>query len=105
MSVPLLLPERRWYCPNCQVTDITRQATEHMPYHACRGLRGLMAPLVQIGVRAEVVVVEREDYIGTEKVHLDPERGRPVMAVVTKRDNGEDRIINAPVATATARVM
>ena len=103
MTVPLLTPERRWYCPNCKVTSLTHEARPHAQFHTCLGLRGLTAPLIQLGVRAEVTLVEREDYIGEDKVQLDPELGRPVMAVVTQRDDGQDTAVFAPTATATAR--
>ena len=103
MTVPLLTPERRWYCPNCKVESLTHEARPHSQFHTCLGLRGLTAPLIQLGVRAEVTLVEREDYIGEDKVQLDPELGRPVMAVVTQRDDGQDTAVFAPTATATAR--
>ena len=104
MTVPLLIPERRWYCPNCTVTTVSRDPRPHAPMHTCKGTHGLTTMMVQAGVRAEIVAVEREDYIGTDTVQLDPENGRPIMAVVAKRDDGEDRIINAPVATASVKV-
>jgi len=105
VSIPVLRVERHWACPNCTLTTVSRKATAHMPYHPCRGLHGLLAPMIPRGVRAEVIAVEREDYIGTEQVQLDPENGRPIMAVVTNRADGQDRIINAPVAVAVARVV
>ena len=101
--VPILRPE--WYCPNCATTA-------HLPFpkpgqthlHTCPGLRGLAAPLVPVGTRARVYIREREDYVGTERVQLDPERGRPVMAIVTERaDGSNDALVLAPTATATAR--
>jgi len=51
---------------------------------------------------AEVEAREREDYVGTEKVQTD-EDGRPVMSVVTTRDNGQDTAVYAPVATGGVR--
>lgn len=97
MPVPLLVPERRWSCPNCTLEDVTREAQPHTRFHACKGLHGLTAPMVPAGTRAYVHAVEREDYVGTEKVQLH--EGRPVMAVVTERDDGEDRAVFAPTAT------
>jgi hypothetical protein len=55
---------------------------------------------VEAGVRAEHRTVEREDWVGGELVQTD-EDGRPVMAVVTVRDDGQDCTIFAPTATAT----
>jgi hypothetical protein len=54
------------------------------------------------GVRCKVVAEEREDYIGREDVRLDG-NGRPVMAVRTVRDDGEDLAVFAPTAHARFR--
>ncbi len=103
MALPLLVTERNWYCPNCGKTDVTREARPHSRFHTCPKLRGLTAPMLPAGTRAKVEHVEREDYVGDEKVQLDPERGRPVMAVRTTRDNGQDTAVFAPVATGSAK--
>lgn len=99
MSV-LLTPIQRWACPNCPITDVTHEARPHTRFHTCKGLRGLTAPLVPAGTKCKVEVREREDYVGSEKVQLDPELGRPVMSVVTTRDDGQDCTVFAPAATA-----
>ena len=96
--IPLLDPVRRWYCPNCGLTDMTREARPHTRFHTCPKLRGLTAPMLPVGVKAKVTAHEREDYVGTERVQTDTE-GRPVMAVVTTRDNGQDVAVFAPAAT------
>lgn len=99
MRVPLLAPpERRWVCPNCPAEAVTRQAGPHTRFHPCRGLRGLTAPMVEAGVVAKVQAVERGDYVRDELVQVDGE-GRPVMAVVTTRDDGTDCAVYAPTAT------
>ena len=97
--IPILGAETRWYCPNCKKEDVTTESRPHTRFHACAKL-GLTAPMVRVGTKTKVVAVEREDYIGPDKVQLF--NGRPVMAVVTTRDDGEDRAVFAP--TATARV-
>lgn len=100
MNVPLLqAPETRWYCPNCPLEQVTREARPHSRMHACRGLFGLTVPMVQVGTRAKIEVVEREDYVGRERVQLAPETGRPVMAAVTTREDGQDCTVYAPAAT------
>lgn len=99
MSLPLLAVERRWVCPNCPATDVTREAQPHTRFHACRGLRGLTAPMVPAGTRCKVEAVQRQDYVGRELVQTDA-GGRPVMAVVTTRDDGNDVAVLAPCATA-----
>jgi len=96
MEVVLLNSERRWECPNCTFTDVTREASPHSRFHSCRGLKGLTAPMVPAGTRCQVRTVEREDYVGTEQVQVDDE-GRPVMAIVTDRDDGQDCAVLAPL--------
>ena len=98
--IPILGSETRWYCPNCKKEDVTTKSRPHTRFHACPKL-GITAPMVKSGTKAKVVAVEREDYVRSEKglVYRD---GRPIMAVVTTRDDGEDRAVFAP--TASARV-
>ncbi len=99
VSVVMLSPEQRWECPSCDATDVTYEAQPHTRMHPCRGLRGLTAPMVPAGTRAEHRAVEREDYINGDHVQVDGE-GRPVMAVVTTRNDGQDCTVYAPTATA-----
>ena len=100
MTIPeLAIPERHWSCPNCTLTQVTHEAQPHTRFHACRGLRGLTAPMIQDGVKCKVEAVEREDYTHGDAVQTDGE-GRAVMAVVTTRDDGEDRAVLASCATA-----
>jgi hypothetical protein len=98
VGVFVLSGERRWECPNCGTTAVTRQG-EPNRFHMCRGLRGLTAPLVPAGTKAKVEVRDRDDYVGSEVVQTDGE-GRPVMSVVTTRDDGQDVAVYAPCATA-----
>lgn len=98
-GVLLSSPQQRWECPNCTATDVTRVADPHTRFHSCRGLKGLTAPMVPAGTRAKVEAVEREDWVGSEVVQTDGD-GRPVMAVVTTRDDGQDCAVLAPLATA-----
>jgi hypothetical protein len=60
---------------------------------------GLTTPFVPAGTRCKVESRDREDYVGREQVQTDGE-GRPVMAVVTTRDDGQDCTVYAPAATA-----
>jgi hypothetical protein len=96
----ILSGEQHWTCPNCPATAVTAGASNR--FHPCPGLRGLMAPLVLDGVRCKVVPEERQDYVGGEDVRLDP-GGRPVMAVRTVRDDGEDLLVFAPTAHTAGR--
>lgn len=102
MTVPVLeLPVIEWYCPNCKLTDQTRETRVHIRYHTCPKLRYLSAPMVRKGVKAKVEVHERESYVGSELVQYDPEQGRPIVSIETTRDEGNDLIVFAPTATAT----
>lgn len=96
-GIPILGAEHRWECPNCPATDVTHETSPHSRFHACRGLKGLTAPMVPAGTRCKVTAREREDYVNGELVTLDGD-GRPVMSVVTTRDDGEDVAVFAPCA-------
>jgi hypothetical protein len=100
VDVPLLKTEQRWTCPNCDLESVTREIEPHTRFHTCRGLFGLTAPMVPAGTRCKVEAVERQDYVGRELVQTDG-TGRPVMAVVTTRDDGQDCAVLAPCATAS----
>lgn len=99
MAIPILGAEHHWVCPNCDATHLTRETQPHTPFHPCRGLRGLTAPFVPEGTRCKVEARERGDYVGKELVQTDGE-GRPVMSVVTTRDEGQDCAVLAPTARA-----
>lgn len=92
-------PEHHWICPNCDFADVTRDAQPHTRFHTCRGLKGLTAPMVPDGTRCKVEALEREDYVGKDRVQTDGE-GCPVMSVVTTREGGQDCTVLAPCATA-----
>lgn len=102
MSPVLLLGSpQRWWCPNCQATDITRP---HLPgetrYHNCPGLHGLSAPLIREGDRVAVLAEERQDYLNgdTQATGTD---GKAYMAVRTQYWDGHDDLaVNAGLATA-----
>lgn len=100
MTAPLLVRESRWECPNCDFTDRTFEPVPHSRFHTCRGLHGLTAPMVPAGTRCKVEANDRDDYVGRDLVTTDGE-GRPVMSVVTTRDDGQDCAVYAPCATAT----
>ena len=99
--IPILAPAvRGWYCPSCGLTDQTNDPRIAVPLHPCPKLRGLMTPMLEQGTAGKIELHEREDYVGDELVQLDPERGRPVMSMVTVRDDGQDARIYVPTATA-----
>lgn len=94
----ILSGEQHWVCPNCPATAVTEGACNR--FHTCAGLAGLLTPMVLDGVRCRVRAVVREDYVGGEDVRRDGD-GRPVAAVVTMRDDGQDCVVYAPTARVT----
>lgn len=91
-----MILRKRWECPNrCGSTALT--GDDKTPMHPCKNMAGLMTPLVPLGTKAKVEAVERQDFIGSEQVQTDA-NGRPVMAVVTTRDDGQDCTVFAPTA-------
>ncbi len=102
LAIPILGIEHHWVCPNCDATHVTREARPHTPFHLCGGLKGLTAPFVPENTKCKVEAQEREDYVGKELVQTDDE-GRPVAAVVTTRDEGQDCAVLAPTARASER--
>jgi len=93
-----------WVCPNCSQQSVTHEARPHIRYHTCFGLRGLSAPFVQAGVKCKVEARDREDYVGKDIVQTDA-YGRPVMSIVTTRDDGQDCMVLAPTATMRAEAL
>lgn len=89
-----------WHCPNCGLTEQTKVLPNR--FHVCPKLHGLTAPMLPGGVAGKVEVQERGDYVGTEKVFVAP-NGRPIMSVVTTRDNGMDTTVFAPTATGGSK--
>lgn len=90
--------EQRWVCADRHCTSAAVTRDGKTPMHRCRYARGLLVPLVREGERGEHRVVERGDWVGRELVQLDPVEGRPVMAVETVTDRGQDCTVYAPTA-------
>jgi hypothetical protein len=99
--VTIVLEQRpqKWDCPNCTVYAVTFGQTNR--FHRCSGLSGLLVAMVPAGTRCKIEAVERQDWIGTEDVPRDG-NGRPVMAAVTTRDDGNDVTVYAPTAHVKA---
>lgn len=95
--IPILRLESRWECPNCDHKVVSHEAQPHSVMHICRGLKGLTAPMVPEGTRCKVEAKEREDYVGKENVQYN-EDNKPMMSVVTTREDGQDCAVLAPVA-------
>lgn len=100
----LLTPETHWVCNarGCGQTAVTREVGPHTRFHICRGRdgqAGMSAPMQVEGVRCDVRAIEREDYISGEDVQLNAD-GRPIMSIVTVREDGQDCAAYAPCATA-----
>jgi hypothetical protein len=56
--------------------------------------------MVPAGTSCKVEALEREDYVAGDMVQTDGD-GRPVMSVVTTRDDGTDVAVLAPAATGS----
>jgi hypothetical protein len=97
--IPALRPVNRWHCPACGKQDVTHEPRPHSRFHICPRMRGLTTPMLPAGVKGKLEIREREDYVGAERVRLDPELGRPVASIVTTRDNGQDCTVFVPTAT------
>lgn len=97
-----LQPEHHWECPNCDFTDVTHEAQPHSRMHQCPGLKHLTAPMVPAGTKCKVEGKVREDYVNGEDVTYN-EDGKPIMAVETTRDEGNDVAVLAPCVHFNAR--
>lgn len=104
MNVPILQPPVTvWECEHCPLVDRTREAQAHTRMHSCARYGGATIPMTQRGARSRVRLVEREDYVGRERVQLvDVDgRARPVMAAVTDHADGStDAAVFAPLAAS-----
>jgi len=91
---------RDWYCPECGKTDQTKDDGTGTRYHTCPKMRMLSVPMVLAGVKARLVLKEPEGYVSGKIQQRDPERGRPIMSLITERaDGSNDTIVYAPTAT------
>lgn len=95
-----LTPVVRWVCQHCPTVGVTRNG-ETNRMHNCPGLAWITAPLIPEGVRVDVRVHEREDYVGGSMATLDA-NGRAVMAVETVHEDGNDIAVFADCATTRA---
>ena len=50
--IPILTPNHHWTCPSCLFEDVTHEARPHSRLHPCKGLHGLIAPMVLKGVQS-----------------------------------------------------
>lgn len=98
MPAILLAPQLEWSCPNCWTTTTAPPLPPgQSKMHICPGLHSLAAPLVPAGTRCKVEAVERAEYLNGE-VQRTGDDGKPYMAVVTTRDDGQDAAVNAGLA-------
>lgn len=100
MPVPLLNAMASWECPNCPAAHVTAVSEPHIPFHPCPGLHGVLAPYVRAGTRCKVEAVTRGDYVAGEQGLRHDDSGRPIMSVVTTRDDGQDCAVFPGIAIA-----
>lgn len=102
MTVELSPPIRHWKCPSCSFTDTTRRYDLHSLLHVCPALNNASVPMEEVrdlddNTVSRHVVVEREDYIGSEVGVTN------VAGVKTERPDGSNDMIVYP-GTATLDV-
>lgn len=101
MPVALIQVRHFWYCPNCRLEDSTTEPRPHSRFHRCPALAMVLAPMLPAGTKAKVVAQERGDYIGDDEGHVQLDaNGRPIMSVITEREDGTDVLVFAPTAHA-----
>lgn len=98
----------RYYCPNCDQTLAVKNRRMSVDggkrdyhTHICPGLGGMHAPFIVEGVDCKVEAQVRDDFVGGDLVAYD-EHGRPITAVTTTRDDGQDSQALLPCATLSA---
>jgi hypothetical protein len=87
--------------PACATTMRVQPADTRTPMHNCPAAALMSLPMIREGERANVTLVEREDYEGADhgKIRLDAE-GRPFMrSEVEHADGHTDVFVYAPTAT------
>lgn len=92
----MILSGQQWHCPSCGLTETTRPLPNR--FHPCPGFGGLTVPMLPAGVAGGHELRYREDYVGSDIPQTDG-NGRPVMSIVTTRDDGQDVTVYAPTAT------
>lgn len=89
--------QNNWECPSCARQHVTTPIRDGVqtPLHQCPAHHGAWVPFVPAGMKANLRINEREDYIGTDVPTTDAE-GRIIQSVTTEREDGEDCHIFAP---------
>lgn len=102
-GVLLTPPDRHWECP-CGRTAVTpASALPTSRLHPCPLAGGLLTPYAPAGVRAKVVVTEREDHerhsglsAGVGESLTRDDAGRPVMRVTTEYGDTAHTVLFVP---------
>jgi hypothetical protein len=99
--IALLNPQPVIYvCDDCTARMPVNPADHRIPMHNCRGRALMSLPMIREGERAEVRLVERDDYVAGEDVRTDAE-GRVFMRCEVHREDGHaDVWVYAPTAYA-----
>lgn len=99
-------PAHHWYCPNCDLTDVTHEVRPHSRMHPCRGTYGLSIAFIPVGTKAKIEVTETGDYVNNSNNSIPrlDDTGRPVAAAITTRDDGQDAVVYAPTIALRAGV-
>lgn len=101
-AVVLDVPRTPHGCSRCSATALVLATDTRTPMHPCPAAGGLAVALVREGLRSEVRMTEREDYVGGEDVQRDAE-GRVWAGSRVVTDEGEHVAAYAPTAHANLR--
>lgn len=89
-------------CDRCTIRARVASADTRVPMHNCPGRALMSIPLIREGERADVRLVERDDYVNGDDVRKDAE-GRVFMRCeVTRADGHTDVWVYCPTAYASA---
>lgn len=101
-TIPGMIGPRDWECSRCSAGTRTPPDDPRTPMHDCPGMALMSIPMVRAGEKAEMRVVEREDYVGSEDVRVNAE-GTPIMRAEVEREDGRvDVWVYAPTAHSGA---
>lgn len=100
-AAPSARAPQLWECAE-QCGAAARTVDSKIPHHPCPNHGGVMLALVRKGTKAAYVPVPREDDVRDEVIQpvRERRRGQVLMAIDTVRDDGYDRAVLAPTATA-----
>lgn len=89
-------------CDRCTTRARVSSADARVPMHNCPGRALMSVPMIREGERAEVRLIPREDYVGTEDVRKDAAGGVFMRCEIERGDGHTDVWVYAPTARTSA---